>query len=287
MSDPLRSEQSGPTDDSTIAEREARIEQLLLSGLDHYFAADYEQAIHVWTRVVFLDRTHDRARAYIERARQALAERQRELEELIHRGVAAFNSGQTDAARQLLNEAIARGGPHDVALTFLDRLNRLDAGISADTTPLPLAAPSRMPVARPTTPAGAAPWRGPWLALIAAVAVLATGALFWWQGPQASWLTGVTRSEGAAPLPAAARPEPLPIPRTAEATLARAQALYDSGRLLDALRTLDAIPLADHLRADADGLRAAIQRDLLAAAAPRLPAQSSPDAVPAPEPPTR
>ena len=54
-------------------ERDARVEQLLLAGLDHYFAGQYERAVHVWTRVLFLDRGHARARAYIERARAAQA----------------------------------------------------------------------------------------------------------------------------------------------------------------------------------------------------------------------
>ena len=66
------------------ADREALIEQLLLAGLDHYFDGSYEQAVNVWTRVAFLERGHGRARAYIERARGALAERQRESEELLH-----------------------------------------------------------------------------------------------------------------------------------------------------------------------------------------------------------
>jgi hypothetical protein len=49
------------------ADRDAKIEQLLLAGLDHYFAAQYDCAISVWTRVLFLDRSHARARAYIDR----------------------------------------------------------------------------------------------------------------------------------------------------------------------------------------------------------------------------
>ena len=67
-------------------ERDARVEQLLLAGARLVFPGAYESAIHVWTRVLFLDRGHDRARAYIERARGAQAERQRESEELLHRG---------------------------------------------------------------------------------------------------------------------------------------------------------------------------------------------------------
>ena len=43
------------------ADRDAKIEQLLLVGLDHYFAAQYDQAINVWTRALFLDRVEDKS----------------------------------------------------------------------------------------------------------------------------------------------------------------------------------------------------------------------------------
>jgi hypothetical protein len=65
--------------------RDQRIEQLLLAGLDRYFAGELERAIQVWSRVFFLDRGHPRARAYIERARAAIAEGQREAEARGHR----------------------------------------------------------------------------------------------------------------------------------------------------------------------------------------------------------
>ena len=71
MSDPLRTnpiENTASTDGD--AERDAKIESLLLAGLDQYFAADYAQAIDIWTRALFLDRNHARARAYIERAQK-------------------------------------------------------------------------------------------------------------------------------------------------------------------------------------------------------------------------
>jgi len=66
MSDPSRSESSLGRDGASGADPDAKIEQLLLLGLDHYFAAQYDQAINVWTRVLFLDRNHPRARAYVE-----------------------------------------------------------------------------------------------------------------------------------------------------------------------------------------------------------------------------
>src|SRR6516162_11952548 len=81
MNESFRSETAHAENAAPAADRDAKIEELLLTGLDHYFAAQYQQAINVWTRALFFDRSHARARAYIERARSAMAERQRESEE--------------------------------------------------------------------------------------------------------------------------------------------------------------------------------------------------------------
>src|SRR5688500_19631558 len=116
MFEPLRTD---PADRAPLREsdRSARIEQLLLAGLDHYFEGQYEQAVNIWTRVAFLERGHGRARAYIERARGALAEQQRETEEFLHRGLEAFRTGDLANARELLTRAVADGGSE----TALDR----------------------------------------------------------------------------------------------------------------------------------------------------------------------
>src|SRR6266478_4066230 len=116
MSDPLRTDGSRLQDAASASDRDAKIEQLLLVGLDHYFAAEYDQAINVWTRALFLDRSHARAHAYIERARSALAERQRQSEELLQNGVAAFERGEGSEARRLLQAALERGAQADEAL---------------------------------------------------------------------------------------------------------------------------------------------------------------------------
>src|SRR5512140_1193129 len=110
MTDPLRSGDRPDGGDVPERDRDARVEELLLTGLDHYFAGQHELAINVWTRVLFLDRGHARARAYIERARSAISERQREAEELVHTGIAAFQRGESDVARRLLTSGIERGG---------------------------------------------------------------------------------------------------------------------------------------------------------------------------------
>src|SRR5260221_7450078 len=133
MSEPYRSDIADVDAPASGADRDAKIEQLLLVGLDHYFANSYELAINVWTRVLFLDRSHARARAYIERARSAQAERQRESEELLQNGVSAFHRGDGDEARRLLAAAIEGGAPSDEALVVLERLNRLEMAVAPES----------------------------------------------------------------------------------------------------------------------------------------------------------
>src|SRR5947199_3635384 len=161
-------------DPTSDVDRDAKIEQLLLAGLDHYFAARYDQAINVWTRALFLDRSHPRARAYIERARSALAERQRKSEELLHTGVAAFQRGEGDEARRLLHAAIDGGAPSDEALAVLDRLNRLEAAAAPATAPA--ATPSRRERTRQTADAGARAESGRRATVFAIVSIVIVGA---------------------------------------------------------------------------------------------------------------
>ena len=258
MSDPSSTHPVRDAEPRDDADRESRIEELLLSGLDHYLAGQYERAISVWTRIVFLDRHHDRARAYIERARSALAERHRHGEELLHSGVTAYNTGDIDKARDFLTRALEQGS--DTADVFLDRLNRV--GSTPTAMDVRIEASPRRLLRRAGVPL--TPPRGGWAAAaVAAVAVAITmlvGGL-----PIGTWLSEL---QGVAPIatPQAPAEEPLPIVRPSETALARARTLYAGGRLRDALKALDRVSLADPFRGEADRLRADIQRDLLAAA---------------------
>jgi hypothetical protein len=237
-------------------EREARIEQLLLSGLDHYFAGKFEEAINIWTRVAFLERGHGRARAYIERARGAQAERQREHEELLHRGVTAYETGDMEAARALLTRAIEEGGPTDVALAFLQRLNRFEAATEHARVP----ASTRVASGASTSPQlrDDRSWVRTGIASGAIAIAIVLLAL-----PVTSWIAELPIGP---PRTDIVRPEPLPIVRTSEMLVAGARSLYVAGKLKDALIVLDRIGPSDPARPDADRLRALVQRDVLAAA---------------------
>jgi hypothetical protein len=255
-------------------ERNARIEQQLLVGLDAYFAGQYEQAINLWTRVLFLDRHHDRARAYIERARSAQAELQRESEAVLHQGIAAFQEGDVARARVLVADALDRGAPHDDAQGMLERIDRLGAGLRAPSLRRRQPVSPTLPDPRVTAPAPRA--RGPrrpataLLLLIAAAGALAVGV---WgvAAPEVVW--PILDMPSAPARAAVSLPvEALPLAGAGEAFLSRARLLFATGRLRDALHELDRIPVGDALRADADRLRADVQRQLLVVAAAEQPA---------------
>jgi hypothetical protein len=282
MSDPLRTDPLRASDAAPEPDRDAKIEQLLLLGLDHYFAADYEQAINVWSRALFLDRSHARARAYIERARSALAERQRESEELLQNGLAAFRRGDADEARRLLEAAISQGAPRDEALAVIDRLNRLEPGAT-----LQRQSASRPEIHKPADQTdGRARRRGINMAVaVVGVAAVAAASLLWSSATVIRWraLLGLQPAASPAPAVTAASESRLAVPLRGERALARARALAASGHLHDALSALDAVRPTDLQKPDADQLRAAIQRQLIGlAAAPARPTPPQPDDEPLP-----
>lgn len=266
--DPLRSDMR-PAEALSGTERDARIEQLLLAGLDEYFAHRYEHAISLWTRVLFFDRHHDRARAYIERARRAQAERQRESEGALHEASVALSAGDVLLARRLASEALARGAAEDEAHAMLERIARL--GIAPRGV-----AKRRVPTDEPAAVERAHPVSGPartasrWTALLTFAALGALAVAAW--GVAVPIVTNWPGAAGDAAIgpgvPLTVAPEPLPLPGASDVYLSRARSHLAAGRLRDALAALDHVPTGDSRRADADRLRADAQRLLLAAAPP-------------------
>jgi hypothetical protein len=258
---------------SNPSDRAALIEQLLLAGLDQYFAGDYEQAIHVWTRVFFLDRGHARARAYIERARGALAERQREAEAqglddgagLVFPGavtVAGAGASRlvTAPTRTMVDSATARAlvprrlSRRDLLLGASEVL--IDDGPEVQGSDLKGEARE----AKADAPAGTRLLTH--VVLVTLVVVLLCGAAYVVvdRDRLANWWRMASDPGTSTPILTA---EPLPLPRASEQALARAKSLFERGRLHEALRALAPIRVDDPLRRDADLLLADIERALL------------------------
>ena len=194
--------------------------------------------------MLFLDRTHPRARAYIDRARTALAERQRHSDELLHASQALLDQGRTGDARELLREAMRATGDDDRSAALRMRLDR------AERIGVPAAAPA----------AAADSWldsRWLWWSLVGATALVSV------------WLVGRLvfswQPTGQAEPPAVVARSGVPVLNRSDAALVRARTLYARGRLAEALRALDRVAIDSELRPEADQLRVEIQRLLLAA----------------------
>jgi tetratricopeptide (TPR) repeat protein len=255
MADPRRHESSSTVSSGDITDRDSRSEALLVDGLDLYFAGRYEDAIHLWTRVLFLDRSHARARAYIDRARSAVAERQRRAEEMLHATGELLERGRTDEARDLLGRAVATSGEDERAAEMRSRLERIErARVGLATAKSPAAIERAAVWSRPSW-SPAALW-----SMLAAVSFLLVAVI---GSPSVRDWLGVGPAPAA--LPAVVRAPLLPVLSSAEAALVRARTLYSRGRLAEALQVLDRVDSESANRPAADRLRVEIQQMLLSA----------------------
>jgi hypothetical protein len=253
MPDLRRSESLRAAD---TADRDSQTEALLVDGLDRYFSGHFEDAIHLWTRVLFLDRSHARARAYIDRARTALAERQRRSDEMLHATDDLLAQGRTEAARDLLTAAVATSGDDERASALRLRLERLERAHAA----------ARVGGGQRIKDVQRVPgwsWRTRSRMAVAAFAAVATILLLIVAFGGASAPAWLGWNDGAGRLAGTAGPVRLPVLTGAEVALVRARALYTRGRLGEALVALDRVGVDSPSRAAADQLRVDIQELLL------------------------
>jgi tetratricopeptide (TPR) repeat protein len=238
-----------------VASRDRQIDALLEDGLEQYFAGRFEDAIHLWTRVLFLDRSHARARAYIERGRSALGEQQRRGEELLQASRELLNQGQTDAARQLLTEAVAARGDEVQAAALRVHLERVERAHAPGSESAPAYTPVPEPIPgwrwRPTSPALVAGTA----VLIVLLATFAVAVFDW---------VDATEPPVLRPVSAPA----LPVLSRSEVAMVRARTAFSRGRLAEALQHLNGVDLEDPARPSADTLRIEIQQLLLASVRP-------------------
>jgi tetratricopeptide (TPR) repeat protein len=267
MPDPRRLE-SLQSDDPE--RRGGRIEALLVEGLDHYLAGRYDHAIHIWTRVLFLDRSHAGARRYIDRARTALAERQRRADELLARASSHVDEGDAQLARELLT-GLPRGQADDERTAAVwRRLERLEhaQGIPRAARRVSAAVVDAVPL-RP----GRRAWSRRSRATAAIVMALVCVGIAARSRTVRGWFAG-TAGEPLAPRSRMT----LPVLSSSEAALVRARTLYARGRLAEALHALDRVPPGSADRPAADALRVELQQLLLSARRGSLPAPPSGEA---------
>lgn len=257
MADPKRFESHA----TETADRDSRTEALLVEGLDRYFAGQYEEAIHIWTRVLFLDRNHARARAYIDRARTTLAERHRQSEEMLEASHDLLEQGRTEAARHLLTEAVATMGDDEKAAALRVKLERLERLESAH---LRRRASDRPNAGVPATPRPAWRSRGRSVgALLVGTAAIAVVLVALGTRPSVSDWLGLRSSTEQLTVSTVTSKWPTAL-SSADVAFVRARNLYSRGRLAEALQALDRVDPDGPARLAADELRIEIQQLLLA-----------------------
>ena len=236
------------------AEREGRTEALLVEGLDQYFLGHFEEAIHLWTRVLFIDRAHARARAYINRARTAQGERLRRADEMLHAAGDFLDRGELDQARRLLANAEQASGADETVAALWARLERFERTRtrSVTTTPIGIVDARPLPNARRVFRFAAQ------LVAAAAFAVLVFTAIA--SPVVGEWFAGRSAPSAAG---AAVAPRPLEVLSRGDVALVRARNLYARGRLAEALDVLDRVDGAGSSRDAVDQLRVEIQQWLL------------------------
>ncbi len=240
----------------TDAARDRQVESLLVEGLERYFSARYDEAIHLWTRVLFLDRSHPRARAYIDRARTALAERQRRSDELLDTSQRLLDRGRTVEARQVLGQAIAWTGDDERASALRAKLERVERAHAAQPG-------ARLPIgaAAETPPAWVWSRRSPAVSVLAATVAAVVLLVVGITSPAVrQWMGFGSTTE---PVVTADAPPALPVLSTLDVAITRARSLYAAGHLTDALQILDRVSDTDAPPAAAEALRAQIERSLL------------------------
>jgi hypothetical protein len=240
MSDDAASPLAPPPAPSSLPDDQAaRIDQLLTAGLDEYFAGRYDGAVQVWSRVFFLDRTNARARAYIERARSAVAERQRVAEATAAAAIDLHRS-RVDDVRPVAPRPMAEPGVLVVS-----------GALAARLSPQPVDVADRAPRVDPAATAASRRAKIAHVLLVAAAGVLlfVAGYTVAERDRLAELVTGVASRRG-----------PAAKAGTAEVALHDAEQAFAARRYDDARRALARIPAGDPLRPAADALRARIQR---------------------------
>ncbi|HSM14284.1 MAG TPA: hypothetical protein VLA66_09465 [Thermoanaerobaculia bacterium] len=157
-------EAAGASDEADLErppeETSGRIVELLGEGQSAFDRGEYQSAIDAWSRIFLIDIDHEEAARKIEQARQLKAEREREIEEIFHDGVARFDSGDLAGAREAFERVLGIQPGYALAREYLEKLEEREAGGELPGAGLPELAPIDDGPA-PGAPGASAPAAGP------------------------------------------------------------------------------------------------------------------------------
>jgi tetratricopeptide (TPR) repeat protein len=112
-----------PSAASGDSESERRIEQLVAEGQKALDAGDPQAAIDVWSRIFLIDIDHQEAARLIESARRMKAERDRQVEETFHDGLARLEANDAEGARHAFQHVLELQPGHLPSREYLQQLD--------------------------------------------------------------------------------------------------------------------------------------------------------------------
>ncbi len=122
---PDKPDQPDQPDEKAPADRHEgprKIGGLLQQGRGLFRNGRLQQAIHVWTRILFLDRNNRAARDAIDQAKRVIAERQRELDASVLEAARREASGDRRGALQRVNKVLSLDPRHAEGRSLLDKI---------------------------------------------------------------------------------------------------------------------------------------------------------------------
>ena len=264
---------AGAVSSPTSSGESLKSDALMRQGEELFALGMFSQAIHVWTRILFLERGHVEAREAIERGKKAVAEQHRLLDLELAAATDLFERGESEQAaakvRSVLSLDPRNHEGHQLA-------GRIHAAARRIETALGTAVPAREP--SPETKRGlllrvshASPRRDARMAhasplkmasfVLGAILVFASGALYL----HLNWESIV--SDGAFSAGALSRGvserAAVPLPATSDLYYFNGARLFAKGRYRDALDELSLVERDSAAAESARGLILRIEERLL------------------------
>lgn len=273
---PTPSRPAGPSGPSSLPGT-SRIDALLQQGEGLYSMGMYEHAIHVWTRILFLDKNDARAKQAIDRGKRGLGERQRVVDEELAMAANFIEHGDLVAASSKLQQVLAVDPRNAEGHQLVEQIAVRKRRPAEGTGPLPVSealgteglSPAKrgllLRVSRKATPqpSGASGSRVKMAGFaLAAILVFASGALYLYL----NW--GILVSDGAfgagdGLAAVALGPEVTHVPSTSELRYYNGERLFAKGRYREALAELARVGSDSPVVEQARGLTLRIEERLL------------------------
>ena len=243
---------------------------LLRQGEELFALGNFSQAVHVWTRILFLERGHAQARLAIERGKKAVAEQHRLLDMELAAASELLERGESEQAaakvRSVLSLDPRNHEGHHLAGRIHAAAHRSETGPSIPARGLSPATKrglllrvsstrreKRLAHASPLKMAGF---------VLGAILVFASGALYLHLNWESIVSDGAFRGGGALSRAVAERAA-VPLPATSELRYFNGARLFAKGRYRDALDELSLVERDSAVAERARGLIFRIEERLL------------------------